>query len=104
MQRGMVGPEATQETITEIFSLQEDGGLAPHPGIVDFVQGSSMAGGVFVTVRVHDDRIADDLKYLKVGNGRYSTFFRPYHLWFIEAPISIARAVLYRKTDAGAAG
>ena len=57
-----------------------------------------MAGGVFVTVRVQDDRIADDLKYLKVGNGRYSTFFRPYHLWFIEAPISIARAVLYRQT------
>ena len=57
-----------------------------------------MAGGVFVTVRVQDGRIADDLKYLKVGNGRYSTFFRPYHLWFIEAPISIARAVLYRQT------
>ncbi|MCO5187028.1 MAG: hypothetical protein M9928_23810 [Anaerolineae bacterium] len=97
MQRGMVGPEATQATITEIFSLKEDGGLAPHPGVVDFVQGTSMAGGVFVTVRVTDDRIADDLKYLKVGNGRYSTFFRPYHLWFIEAPISIAEAVLFRK-------
>lgn len=98
MQRGMVGPEATQETVTELFSLKEDGGLAPFPGVVDFVQGPSMAGGVFVTVRVQDDRIADDLKYLKVGNGRYSTFFRPYHLWFIEAPISIARAVLYRQT------
>jgi predicted homoserine dehydrogenase-like protein len=98
MQRGMVGPEATQETVTEIFSLREDGGLAPFPGVVDFVQGPSMAGGVFVTVRVQDDRIADDLNYLKVGNGRYATFFRPYHLWFIEAPISIARAVLYRQT------
>jgi predicted homoserine dehydrogenase-like protein len=32
-----------------------------------------------------------------VGDGRYSTFFRPYHLWFIEAPISIAQAVLHRK-------
>ncbi len=98
MQRGMVGPEATQATITEIFSLREDGGLTPFPGVVDFVQGAAMAGGVFVTVRVQDGRIADDLKYLKVGNGRYSTFFRPYHLWFIEAPISIARAVLYRQT------
>jgi predicted homoserine dehydrogenase-like protein len=98
MQRGMVGPEVTLDTVTEIFSLKEDGGLVPFPGAVDFVQGPSMAGGVFVTVRVQDDRIADDLKYLKVGNGRYSTFFRPYHLWFIEAPISIARAVLYRQT------
>jgi predicted homoserine dehydrogenase-like protein len=98
MKRGMVGPEATLETVTEIFSLKEDGGLVPFPGMVDFVQGASMAGGVFVTVRVQDDRIADDLKYLKVGNGRYSTFFRPYHLWFIEAPISLARAVLYGQT------
>lgn len=96
IQRGMVGPEATIETVTEIFSLEEDGGIVPFPGVVDFVQGASMAGGVFVTVRVQDERIADDLKYLKVGNGRYSTFFRPYHLWFIEAPISIARAVLHR--------
>lgn len=98
MQRGMVGPEATQETVTALFALQEDGGLVPFPGVVDFVQGKSMAGGVFITVRVTDQRIADDLQYLKVGNGRYSTFFRPYHLWFIEAPISIARAVLYRQT------
>jgi predicted homoserine dehydrogenase-like protein len=29
---------------------------------------------------------------LKVGKGNYFTFFRPYHLWFLEAPISIARA------------
>jgi predicted homoserine dehydrogenase-like protein len=94
IRRGMIGPEATQETVTEIFALEEDGGLAPHPGMVDFVQGPSMAGGVFVNVRVHDPRVAADLQYLKVGKGHYATFFRPYHLWFIEAPISIARAVL----------
>ncbi len=56
-----------------------------------------MAGGVFVTVRVEDERIRDDLQYLKVGQGRYFTFFRPYHLWFIEAPISIARAYFDRQ-------
>lgn len=95
IRRGMVGPEANQETVTAIFALEEDGGLAPFPGVVDFVQGSAMAGGVFVTVRVSDARVAADLKYLKVGNGKYSTFFRPYHLWFIEAPLSIARAHLY---------
>jgi predicted homoserine dehydrogenase-like protein len=97
MQRGMVGPEATLDTVTSIFSLQKDGGIVPFPGVVDFVQGQAMAGGVFVTCRVQDRRIADDLKYLKVGNGVYSTFFRPYHLWFIEAPISFAEAFLQRK-------
>jgi predicted homoserine dehydrogenase-like protein len=96
MQRGMTGPEATLETVSEIFALEEDGGLTKFPGAVDFVQGSSMAGGVFVTVCVEDERIRDDLQYLKVGQGKYFTFFRPYHLWFLEAPISVARAHLHR--------
>lgn len=94
MQRGMIGPDATLETVSQVFALQEDGGLTKYPGAVDFVQGSSMAGGVFVTVRIEDERIRSDLQYLKVGQGKYFTFFRPYHLWFLEAPISIARAFL----------
>jgi predicted homoserine dehydrogenase-like protein len=97
MQRGMTGPEATLENVSRIFALEEDGGIARFPGAVDFVQGSSMAGGVFVTVRVEDERIRADLEYLKVGKGKYFTFFRPYHLWFLEAPLSIARAYLYRQ-------
>ena len=96
IQRGMVGPQADRSTVTRIFSLKEDGGIVPAPGAVDFVQGSDMSGGVFVTVRVDNRRLADDLKYLKIGDGRYSTFFRPYHLWFIEAPISVAQAALFR--------
>jgi predicted homoserine dehydrogenase-like protein len=97
MQRGMVGPEATLQNVSQIFALEEDGGITKFPGAVDFVQGSSMAGGVFVTVRVEDERIRDDLEYLKVGKGKYFTFFRPYHLWFLEAPISVARAFLHRQ-------
>mgnify|MGYP001824000220 CR=1 FL=1 len=98
MQRGMMGPDATLETVSEVFALEEDGGLTKFPGAVDFVQGSSMAGGVFVTVRIEDERIQSDLNYLKVGKGKYFTFFRPYHLWFLEAPISIARAFLQKET------
>jgi len=98
MQPGMIGPKSTQETVSAVFALEEDGGLARFAGAVDFVQGASMAGGVFVTVRVDDPRIAQDLNYLKVGSGNYFTFFRPYHLWFLEAPISLARAVLNRET------
>lgn len=97
MQRGMLGPDATLETVSQVFALEEDGGLTKFPGAVDFVQGSSMAGGVFVTVRIDDARIQADLNYLKVGQGKYFTFFRPYHLWFLEAPISIGRAYLYHE-------
>ena len=103
MRRGMVGPEATLETVSDMFALQEDGGMVPFPGAVDFVQGPSMSGGVFITVRSSDARVAADLRYLKVtgdrkSGGKYFTFFRPYHLWFLEAPISVARAYLYRET------
>lgn len=97
-QRGMLGPEADLTTVSQVFALKADGGLIEAPRTVDFVQGSAMAGGVFVTVRVADARIRADLEYLKVGQGDYYTFFRPYHLWFLEAPLSVARAVLYRQT------
>lgn len=97
MQRGMTGPEADLDTVSEIFAMKSDGGITEFPGAVDFVQGSAMAGGVFVTVRVDDERIREDLQYLKVGKGKYFTFFRPYHLWFLEAPISVARAHLYQQ-------
>lgn len=93
---GMVGAQASLETISQIYALEEDGGMIKFPGVVDFVQGSSMAGGVFITVRIENQRIQQDLEYLKVGKGKYYTFFRPYHLWFLEASISVARAFLYR--------
>jgi predicted homoserine dehydrogenase-like protein len=97
IKRGMVGPEASRQTVSDIFALEEDGGICPFAGVVDFVQGTDMSGGVFMTVRVDNARLAEDLRYLKAGKGRYTTFFRPYHLWFIEAPISVARARLYRE-------
>jgi len=95
MKRGMIGPEATLDTVSQVFALKVDGGITTAPYTVDFVQGSAMAGGVFITVRIQDNRICKDLQYLKVGKGKYFTFFRPYHLWFLEAPISLARATIY---------
>lgn len=97
-QRGMLGPEADLTNVSQVFALKSDGGLIETPGVVDFVQGSAMAGGVFITVRIRDPRLRADLEYLKVGQGVYFTFFRPYHLWFIEAPLSVARAALYGET------
>jgi predicted homoserine dehydrogenase-like protein len=96
--RSMIGPEADLTNVSQIFALKDDGGIIEKPHTVDFVQGNSMTGGVFITVRVEDPRIRADLEYLKVGKGHYYTFFRPYHLWFLEAPYSVARAFLYRQT------
>lgn len=97
-QAGMTGPEADLTTVADAFRLKEDGGQLDFAPVVDYVQGSAMSGGVFLTVKAPSERIAGDLRYLKVGRGPYFTFFRPYHLWFLEAPLSIARAVIYRET------
>jgi predicted homoserine dehydrogenase-like protein len=97
MQRGMVGPVAGIDNVSQIFALKEDGGITTFAGAVDFVQGPSMSGGVFIVARVPNERIRADLEYLKVGKGNYFAFFRPYHLWFIEAPLSVAVAHLRRE-------
>jgi predicted homoserine dehydrogenase-like protein len=91
---GMYGPAAKLAELAQVFALKEDGGLLDFPGAVDYSISSDVAGGVFVVVRVDNPRIREDLEYLKVGRGPYFSFFRPYHLWFLEAPLSIARAYL----------
>jgi predicted homoserine dehydrogenase-like protein len=103
-QRGMLGPEADLSTVSRIFALKADGGLIDSPRTVDFVQGNGMAGGVFVTVRIDDPRIRADLEYLKVGRGFYYTFFRPYHLWFLEATNLGGPRLAVSANDAGATG
>jgi predicted homoserine dehydrogenase-like protein len=50
MCRGMVGPTANLETVSQIFALQADGGITPSSPAVDFVQGSDMADGMVITV------------------------------------------------------
>ena len=65
MQRGMIGPDASFETVSQVFALEEDGGISKFAGNIDFVQGPSLSGGVFVVVKVADQRIAADLNYLE---------------------------------------
>lgn len=91
---GMHGPPADRNSITQWMALAEDGGLLSQPGVVDYVTGPEMAGGVWVVVWVGHEQIMADLRYLKVGQGPYFCFFRPYHLWFLEAGLSVARAHL----------
>ena len=79
MQRGMTGPEATLETVSEIFALEKDGGITKFPGAVDFVQGPSMAGGVFVTV---GSRKRPSLWRALTCNAR-----RPWCLWTNPLPM-----------------
>ena len=59
MQNHMTGPESNLDTVSEIYALKCDGDIIEFPSSMDYVQGSAMAGGVLVTVRVDDRRTCD---------------------------------------------
>ena len=91
--RGFHGPAATVPTLSQIYSLREDGGILDRPGVVDYCTGP-VAPGVFVVVRTDDPIVHEEMSYLKMGPGPYFTLYRPYHLASIEAPLSVGEAVL----------
>jgi len=96
--RGMYGPAATVKTLQDVFSLQEDGGILDRPGVVDYCTGD-VAPGVFVIIRTDAPYINQEMTYMGMGSGPYFALYRPYHLASIEAPLSIARAVLDRESS-----
>jgi predicted homoserine dehydrogenase-like protein len=96
---GMHGPSATKEQLSTILVPKEDGGVLSRKGVVDFSIGKGVAPGVFVVAEMRHARIRERMEDLKMGEGPYFTFHRPYHLTSLEVPLSCARAVLYGKAD-----
>ncbi|NNF69485.1 MAG: NAD(P)-dependent oxidoreductase [Acidimicrobiia bacterium] len=98
--RGMRGVKSTLATVTEDMVAALDG----H-GTVEYTIGGDFAGGVFVLA--HSDNhemIQPALRFLKMGDGPYYTFYRPYHLVHIEAPVSIAEVYLDKEPTIAPAG
>lgn len=96
---GMHGPKADLDELASTLIPERDGGILKGAGRVDFSVGQGIAPGVFVVAEAEHPRIAERLIDLKVGQGPYFTFIRPYHLTSLEAPLSCARAVMYGKSD-----
>ena len=96
--RGMYGPAATIKTLHNVYSLQKEGGVLDRAGVIDYCTGD-VAPGVFVIVRTDAPYINDELKYLNLGTGPYFALYRPFHLASVEAPLSLARAVLDREAS-----
>jgi predicted homoserine dehydrogenase-like protein len=84
--------------LQDVFALQEDGGVLDRPGVVDYCTGD-VAPGVFVIIRTDAPYINQEMTYLGLGSGPYFALYRPFHLASIEAPLSIARAVLDRESS-----
>ena len=96
--RGMTGPHCTVEALAETFRPAADGGVLPEAGVVDYCTGP-VAPGVFVIGRSDHPVVVTEMAYLSAGKGPYYAFYRPYHLASIEAPLSVAEAVLDRRSS-----
>ena len=55
--------------------------------------------GVFVVAEMDHPRLRERMNDLKLGEGPYYTFYRPYHLTSLEVPLTCARAVIHGKAD-----
>lgn len=91
--QGMHGPRANLADVLQVFVPASDGGILSRPGAVEYAIGD-VAPGVFLVVRSPSEHVRRDLAYLKMGEGPYHLLHRPFHLASLEAPLSIARAVL----------
>ena len=96
--RGMSGYKTTVPELHDVFKPSADGGILDRSGVVDFATGP-VAPGVFVVARSDDHTVIEEMDYLGMGAGPYFSFYRPYHLASIEAPLSIPAAVLDGMSD-----
>ena len=65
---------------------------------VDFSIGD-VAPGVFVIAEMSHPRLRERMNDLKLGEGPYFKFIRPYHLTSLEVPLTCARVVLHGVPD-----
>lgn len=100
IKRGMYGPETRKGNLIDSFDRlvnldSLDGG---H---IDYTMGTTepnMGGPVFVVAYTDDSRLRAEMKNYKKGQGPYYLFFRDHHLGSIEAPKTIAEAVLFNSS------
>jgi predicted homoserine dehydrogenase-like protein len=106
--RGMHEPSVNLEDVPRQFSLQQEGGLLGRSGVVELANSIATDGqttlpnplnmGVFCVIRAEHPFIMEDLAGYGChagGDGHNLLLWRPYHLVAVEAPLSIAAAVLY---------
>ena len=106
--RGMHEPSVNISDIAQVFSLKEEGGILSRHGVVELANSIATDGktmldnplrmGVFVVIRTDHPFTQEDLASYNLhpgGDGKNYLLYRPYHLVAVEAPISIAKAVLY---------
>jgi predicted homoserine dehydrogenase-like protein len=90
--RGMTGHRCAH--VKEVLDLYDLDALLQTP-LVDFVLGAEPGSGAFVVGFDDDKERRAYMQYFKMGEGPFHVFYRPFHLTHLEAPLSVARAVLF---------
>ena len=90
--RGMTGTECAH--VRDVVSVYDPDELLARP-IVDYVLGADPGSGAFVIGYDDNEARAGYMRYFKMGDGPLYLFHRPFHLTHLEAPLSVARAVLF---------
>ncbi|WP_317993664.1 NAD(P)H-dependent oxidoreductase [Bartonella gliris] len=96
---GMHGPQASLQDLSKVLIPKQDGGILNSYGVVDYSIGQGVSPGVFVITEITHPRLRERMEDLKIGQGPYFTFHRPYHLTAMEVPLTCARIMLYGKKD-----
>jgi len=92
--RGMLGYtfDGHVDAATKLFDIEQ---LKAAGGIVDYLVAAKPSPGVFVYATHDDPKQKHYLNLYKLGEGPLYSFYTPYHLCHFEAPLSLARAVLF---------
>lgn len=91
--RGMYGHRCDHvDNAHKLFKMDE----LMNGGLVDYVLGAQPSFGVFVLGYSDNPARQRYMKVYKMGDGPIYTFYTPHHLSPIEAPNSVARAVLFK--------
>lgn len=78
------------DALTKLYDLED---LQANGGIVDYIIGALPSPGVCIYATCSDPFTAKYLKYGKLGEGPFYSFYIPYHLLFFEIGSSVARLV-----------
>lgn len=90
--RGMNGFKSGH--VKDALDLYDLDALLESP-IVDFLLGAEPGSGAFVIGFDDDVSRRAYMDYFKMGEGPFHVFYRPFHLTHLEAPFTVARAVLF---------
>jgi predicted homoserine dehydrogenase-like protein len=102
LQRGMRGfPYTGYVDEPEHIKMYDIDELRACGGAVDYALGAKPGGGIYVLAEHNDPAQHRYLDLYKMGEGPLYCFTTPFHLCYMEVPLSIARAVLFK--DAAAA-